>query len=255
MNTDQANLDTNGGNSDHNADGSNSPAWCAQLEGDLQRHERLTSFRTISDMGKALIDAEGKLTGAIFPPGEKATDEEKAAFFNKIGRPEGADKYGFSKPSDYPEGAPYAPEMEAAYKQVAFSAGLSEAQASALFAWYNSAVAQGFERQAQEQKSATDKALNQLKDQWKGDEFKVNVDLAARTFKQYAGEDAAAADLLSRKIDGLTLGDHPTFVRLFASIGKTISDDTLNVGKGGQSRELSDEEKARQLFPNTQWKT
>ena len=45
-----ANLDT-GGNEVQQPDGQqDAPKWTAQLEGDLQKHERLTQFENISEM-------------------------------------------------------------------------------------------------------------------------------------------------------------------------------------------------------------
>lgn len=248
---DQANLN-DGGNNDQNNDGSNTPpAWTAQLDKDLQTNERLTQFKTIGEMGKTFLDLEEKNKSALYIPGDKATDEEKAAFHAKLGRPEAADKYSFTKPADLPESIPYQPEVEQAFKQFAFDNGLSDSQAGKIHEWYYGLVKQGHDMQQKTEQQATETAINALKDEWKGDTFKENTELAARTFRKFGGDEAR--DFIDNtKINGVALGDYPIFNKVFAAIGKVISGDTINSGREGHNNDgLSDEDKAKARFPNT----
>lgn len=248
---DQANLD-NGGNNDQNNGGGNAPpAWMAQLDKDLQGNASLTQFRTIGEMGKAFLDMEGKSKGAITVPGENATDEDRAAFYGKLGRPEAADKYSFTKPADLPEGVPHSPEIESAYKEHAFNLGLSETQAAAVYGWYYDLAKQGHAELQKQEAEATEAAVNALKDDWKGDTFKVNTELAVRAFAKFGGEDGKKF-IEETKIGGVALGDHPAFLRIFAAIGKTIGDDSMSGERGNNSTGFqSDEDKAKARFPNT----
>lgn len=249
---DHANLDQQGGgNSDQQGGGNTAPAWTAQLDKDLQGNERLTSFKTIGEMGKAFLDLEGKSKDALYLPGENATDEEKAAFYAKLGRPEAADKYSFGKPEGLPEEVPYEPEVEQAFKQFAFDNGLSDATAGKLYGWYYDLVKQGHEMQQKQAQEATEKAVNALKDEWKGDAFKENSELAIRAFRKFGGDEAKTF-IEESKINGLSLGDHPVFLKVFAAIGKAISDDSFTGDRGAGNRgEMSDEDKAKARFPNT----
>lgn len=226
----------------------NVPAWTAQLDKDLQANERLTSFKTIGEMGKALLDLEGKSKDAITVPGENATDEERAAFYGKLGRPEAAEKYAFTNPVELPEG--YTPEVEAVMKGIFFKANMTATQAEMVNAEYVALLKQGQEMQQQQQKEATDKAINTLKDEWKGDAFKENSALAVRAFAKFGGDEAKTF-IEETKINGLPLGDHPVFLKIFAGIGKAISDDSSYSGRGGTAGEKSDEEKAKARFPAT----
>lgn len=253
MDNDQANLD-NGGNSDQNNGGGNTPpAWTAQLDKDLQGNERLTQFKTIGEMGKAFLDTEGKLQGAITIPGENATDEERAAFYTKMGRPEQADKYSITKPTDLPDTINYSPEVEAAFKEFAFKNGMSDAQAKEIYSWYWGLVKDGHAQQEQAIQQANETAVNKLKDEWKGDAFKVNTELATRAFKKFGGDSEEVSKFITEsKVDGVPLGNHPVFLKVFAAIGKAISDSSLGEGgRGGGNGELSDEDKAKARFPNT----
>lgn len=248
--------------------------WLAQLPDDLKANEILTSHATLGDFANAHIatvgrvseldgkvkESDGKVTdltkrleNALFVPGEKATDAERASFYAKLGRPETADKYSITKPADLPEGIQYSPEVETAFKQIAHESGLSDGQAGKLYGWYYGLVKAGYAQQAKAEKEATDAAVNALKDEWKGDSFKTNTELAARAFKKFGGETPEIAKFIEEtKVNGLPLGNHPMFLKVFAAIGKVISEDSMNAGdRRGAGGETSDEEKAKARFPAT----
>jgi len=242
-----------GGNNAGGSGAGAKPTWMDSLPDDLKTNEVLAGFPTIGDAGKALVSLKGLEGKAIVVPGEKATDAERAAFYGKLGRPETADKYSITKPADLPEGIQYSPEVEAAFKQIAHENGLSDGQAGKLYGWYYGLVKAGHVQQAKAEKDATDAAVNALKDEWKGDAFKTNTELAARAFKKFGGETPEVAKFIEEtKVNGLPLGNHPMFLKVFAAIGKVISEDSMNVGdRGGAGGETSDEEKAKARFPAT----
>lgn len=229
------------------------PTWLQSLPDDLKGNEVLAQFPTIGDASKALITyktSEGKMVSI---PGDDATPEQRAAFYTKLGRPETADKYTITKPADLPEGIQYSPEVETAFKDHAHKLGFSDAQAKATYNWYYGLVKAGHEQQLKAEKEATDAAVNSLKDEWKGDAFKSNSELARRAFTKFGGEKPEVLKFIrDTKVNGVALGDHPTFLKIFAEIGKAISEDSLSAGgRGGMGGEQSDEEKAKARFPNT----
>lgn len=243
-----------GGNANAGGSGNDqAPAWLASMPDDLKADKTLAQFPTIGDAGKELVRLKGFEGQAIVIPGEKATDAERAAFYTKLGRPETADKYTIAKPADLPEGVPYNPEIEGVFKQFAFEKGIPDATAKEIFAWYWNGVKTGHEKQQQVEVAANEAAINQLKDEWKGDTFKVNTELAARAFKKFGGDKPEVVKFIEEtKVNGLPLGNHPMFLRVFAAIGQAIADDSMSAGgRGGGGGELSDEEKAKARFPNT----
>lgn len=256
--------------------------WLAQLPDDLKGNAALTPFATLGDFAKAHVanvgriaeldgkvkESDGKVTdltkrleGAVLVPGENATDAERAAFFGKIGRPETPDKYSIAKPADLPEGIPYSAEGEKAFREQMHKLGVSDAHAKATWDWYWGMSKQGFEAhqkaesdKAKADQTATETALNTLKGEWKGDDFKVNSELATRAFKKFAGDSIEANKLIAEtKINGVALGDHPVFLKLFHAIAKAVGDDQMHPGGGGGQGGGSDEEKAKSRFPNTKW--
>ena len=251
-------MEDNDGGASGNAGGSGTvdfPGWMASLPDAHKTNESFAQFKEapqVWDKFDSLLKAEGT---AITIPDEKATDEQKAAFYTKLGRPEAADKYSITKPADLPEGIPYAPEVETAFKDFAFKNGIPDAQAKEIYSWYWGLVKNGYAAQEQATQQANEAAVNKLKDEWKGDAFKVNTELATRAFKKFGGDSDEVSKFINEsKVDGVPLGNHPMFLKVFASIGQAISDSSLGEGgRGGGTGELSDEDKAKARFPNT-WK-
>ena len=246
----------NDGGVNNNAGGSGAdqrPTWLDSLPDAHKQNPAFMAYKEPAaawDKFDALLKAEGK---AVVIPGEKATDAERAEFYTKLGRPETADKYSITKPADLPEGIQYSPDVEKAFKQIAYESGLSDGQAGKIYGWYYGLAKAGHVQQAKAEKDATDAAVNALKDEWKGDAFKTNTELAARAFKKFGGETPEVAKFIEEtKVNGLPLGNHPMFLKVFAAIGKVISEDSMNVGdRGGAGGETSDEEKAKARFPAT----
>ena len=242
--------DAGSGAGDGGGTGAEFPAWMSSLPDAMKQNEGFKQFGEATE-AYTKLDELLKADGEGFKiPGEDATDEEKGAFAQKMGRPETADGYELGKPEGWPAGVAYDENLEAAYRETAFGMGLSGDKAKGLYDWYNKMSLESHAAQAETEKVATEKAVNELEDVWKGDDFKVNTELAHRAFKQYAGEEATAF-LEETVVNGTALGNHPTFLKLFAEIGKTIGDDTTNPGRGGSGGELSEEDKAKARFPAT----
>ena len=239
----QANLNNQndgGGNDGQQGDGQkNTPAFMAQLEKDLQSNERLAQFKNFSEMGRFVLDAEGKLKDSVKIPGNESTTEEKAAFYAKIGRPDKPDGYNITKPADLPEGIPYDPAFETAFKQFAHANNFSKQQAEEAYKWYYGLVVNGAAKQEADNVKAQTDGINALKDSWK-DKFDGNKKIAEIAFKEF-GKDAA--NLLDEaKIGNIRLGDHPAFLKVFYEIGIKTLDDTALKGGSGEGQVVGDKE-------------
>ena len=225
------------------------PSWMNSMPDAYKQNEGFAKFGEAAD-AYAKFDELLKADGdALKIPGEDATDEERNAFFSKMGRPDAPEGYEIAKPEGWPEGVPYDDNLDSAFMQEAFKLGVPADTAKNLHGWWNNMV---METHKAEQ-AATEKAVNDLKDKWPGDQFKEKMTLAERAFNKFGNEDTDAF-LENTKIDGKPLGSHPMFVSLFAEIASKIGDDDLNTGDGGgRSVILSEEDKAKGRFPNTEF--
>ena len=69
--------------------------------------------------------------------------------------------------------------------------------------------------------------MNLLKQEW-GDSFNAKADAAFRAAKEFGGQELAGV------LQQTGLGNHPVFVKMFAKIGETISED---VARGRSSND------------------
>ena len=233
-------------------------AWSSSVPENLRDNEAFKGIEKSSDAWQQFVDMKGRMESSVQIPGENATDEDRAAFYTKLGRPETADKYTITKPDTLPEGVQYSEDTEAIFKTAFHEVGLSDQAAQKLWGKYHEVVAQGYETQQKAEQAAHEAAINELKNDWTGDNFKVNTEIAHRAFtgifKDETKQEEAKKFIEETKINGLPLGDHPMFLKMFHKIGSVIGDDTINHGRGGLDSGMTDEEKAKLRFPNTKFK-
>lgn len=236
------------------------PGWMDSAPDAFKKNEGFAKFGEVSDAYTKfdeLLKAEGN---ALAIPGEDASDEEKNAFAMKMGRPETAEGYEIGKPEGWPEGVPYDEALDGQFKEAAFKMGLSGDKAGAIHSWYNNLMLDAHKAEVQVEKAAMEKAENELKTAWTGDAYKVNTEMAHRAFKQFGGESEAeqkeTLEFVDNTIvDGVVLGEHPRFLKLFHRIGLATADDGANSGSNRASGELSEDDKAKKRFPNTEFKS
>lgn len=213
------------------ADQTAKPAWTAQLPDDLKGNEFLTQIPSIGELGKKVLDYHGKVENAVQLPGENASDEERATFYNKLGRPEKPEDYQFEG-IEWPnvEDPLMATIKDAAdrdledYRKVFHEIGLTAEQAKAL---HKKSFEMALARYEQAEKASTEmqeKVVASLKTEW-GNDFDGNLTLAKRAFNK-VGELAGVKDEFAKFMDDSKLGNNPLFVKVFHAMGKAMSDDT-----------------------------
>lgn len=220
-------------------------AWRDQLPEDLKDHDALTNFEKLGDFANAYIelgkskgdleqsktDLEGKLAQAIQIPGEDASDEDRAAFLAKLGRPENPEGYELKRP-DLPEGFKYNEDRENAFRKFAHDSGLTQAQASAIHSWFNEQMLKSYQDFASISESHLKEAEETLKKEW-GDKFSENVEIAKRTAKTL---DEKGLKGLGEWLEKSDQGNNPLVIKLFHMIGKHVLDDKTILGSlGGET--------------------
>lgn len=207
------------------------PPWMAQLPDDLKKHEGLTKFATIGDLGKSYIDIAGKVEGTVRIPGENATDEEKSSFYSALGRPEAPDKYEFTRPT-LPDGVQYDEKQEGAFRTMAHEIGLSQAQAEKLYGFYNNQIIESHSEYVRVVNEAKQEAEAALKKEW-GEKYAGNLEIAKRAVREFGGEE------ITKFLETSRLGDNPLIVKLFNQIGQAMMEDQFKSGnlKDGKERE------------------
>lgn len=168
-----------------------------------------------------------KLVGAntIKVPGENATPEEVAAFYEKLGRPSTADDYNFPQDFKLNDGIEIPEPILKEFKEQFHKLGLSKAQGDGILQAYGNYLNQEHSNAEATWNQGIESGMAQLREMW-GDETDANIDIARGVVKKFGDEQ------LVKYLDDTKLGNHPTFIKLFADIGKAIMDDTTGGGKG-----------------------
>lgn len=210
--------------------------WRRDLSDELRDHPVLGGFEDVAALAQEHIHLQ-KLIGrkGILPPGEGATDNDYARFYNDLGRP--------AAPTDYqlddierPESLPWSSETETQMLERMHAVGLTNVQAKALVTDYVELQYAIWSEAQGEQSRVLESAMGELRTEW-GSSFDAQLDMANRAFAVAFGDDVEEVRQL-RLSDGSFLGDHPHLVRAFATIGSSMMEAEF-VGEASRGEGLS----------------
>lgn len=184
------------------------PAWMSQI-GDITKDatkaDKLSKFEKISDLANAYFELEGKLGNTLVKPGENASDEERAAFYKALGKPETADKYSI-------EG-----EQAEMFRKMAYENNLTDEQAKAIYATLHKvgedAIAQQKAAYAQQAKETQNALLAEY-----GKDYQTKIEMLKRGVKNYGG------DAIASKLQAAGLLADKDVVKMFIKLGEESSE-------------------------------
>lgn len=156
------------------------------------------------------------LDASVQLPTDKSTEEEIAKFRKKAGIPEKAEDYKIEKPEWATD------ENFADFIGKAHSINMTEAQIQTTLEANAAYLAAAEEAEVNELKRHREAGTAALKKEM-GKDFEANVQIAHRAAVHFMGTEGG--DLLAMKLeDGGLLGDHPLFIKSWASIGRATSE-------------------------------
>ena len=223
-------------------DGSERPAWMAQLPDNFKENETLSSFKTLGDLGSKFLEFDGqtkelntKLSNSIPRLGESPTPEEVAEFRKASGVPETLDGYKFEKPEKFPEGFVYDEVLEKEFRELALTEHFTPKQAVALYNYHLNRELKLHGEVSKFIEENKSKAVNTLKDIWKGDAYKENVEKAVRTFQKFLEnsnppESFGGTEGVKSWIEQNGFGDDPMMLWFFSKVFDHIGDDKFIKG-------------------------
>ncbi len=200
--------------------------WTADLPDELK--ETAKRFTSKADAVRAINDLR-KRESQVRVPGKNATPEEIATYHKAIGIPEKPEEYEFS---DLPEGLELTEEVKASRAEWAKhfqSLGIPKATAKEISRLANEeslrelkAVKEADEAFVKQQEAA-------LRSEWKGEEYERNKTLANRAFTELASRTGLNIEDLTKieTKDGRFLMDRVEIVKMFAAIGREMSEGTV----------------------------
>lgn len=208
--------------------GSVASDWISDLPDDLKSLPTIAKFsgpQGPSTLAKSYVELEKKLGQVIVLPKGDAKPEEWEKFYSQVGRPESPDNYQF----DPVVGFDTDKAVEASIKKMAHAAGLSQAQAAKLYAFYGKQALESAKATRSAAEAEKAKTMGQLKEAW-GQNYEHNLELADR-FLDKVGGDGTAQYLKDKGY-----ANDPVLLTIFAHAGELTGAHKFVVGSRGSTK-------------------
>jgi hypothetical protein len=208
--------------------------WQAQTAGDNKTNERLFKHRKIDDLANYALGLEDKVSNipenAVYIPGEKATDDEKTAFYKAYGVPEGVD--GYKKiDTGLDPGVDFTEEDLSSLAKMALEEKFKPGQHEAVQKWLVSSVKEKLTKRNEAIKVEKAKLTEGFKETW-GEDYKVNFDAMTKATEHFGGEEFKVY------LNESGLGNFPKVIEFLVEKGLSLQDDSLlEGGRGGKEEE------------------
>ena len=194
--------------------------------------DKLEPDKALPEVIKGYRGAESKLgvpsDQLLRLPGEKATPEEWKSIYQRLGAPENAEGYELPVPEG--DDGVFAKEAAAWFSEL----GVPKNMATGIASKYNEFLAKAQEAQDAQWNQRFDTETGALKEEWKGDEYDKNVDLAKRVMRN-SGWTPEQLTSIERALGPKAL------MQGFANYGKMLGEHRFVENGGSQSFSTSPE--------------
>ena len=206
------------------------PGWTAALPDPLKTNADLTKFEKVGDLANDYLsvstkarELEQRVGNSIPKLKDGATDAERAAFYDALGRPKDAKEYEFDGEDKN------APEWTAHWKQVSHQLGLTKDQAKNLSSAFNKQMQGMVEAHNAKIAGEIATATEKLKSEW-GDKFDTNVELAKRVYQKHIGTE------FDKDFDAGTGTTRLQTMRLIMKFAALTGEEPITAGRNDHSR-------------------
>ncbi len=199
--------------------------WRASIDDEGARKHAET-FASPADAAKSAFSLRQKMSNAINIPGKDATDEDRAAYREKLGVPKTAGEYDFVMP----EGTELTESDQAGLdrmKEMYHKAGMTPDQVKILNGELFTQEAGRKEDSAKKAEADVAQAETDLRKEW-GDDYTANKNHADRALKAFGGDDFIHM-METAEFNGVKFGNNPALLKVFAGIGRKIDESTLDL--------------------------
>jgi len=192
-------------------------------------------FTSIGALAKSYRNLEQMLArqDRVAVPAEGASEEEVAAFYAKLGRPESPDAYELAVPEELKEFEGLRSEEEvAAFRKAAHEAGLTPKQVQAVAQMHYSQVQGALAQLKEAQTKARDEAVAELAKGW-------GTSAQSEGFKQHIAQARAGAKVLGIDAETLAaspeLSSNPHFIRAMHRAAEMAGEKPAVAAREGQA--------------------
>jgi len=195
-------------------------SWKEAISEEFRSNPNIEKFTEIDALAKSYINATQMIgQDKVSVPNKNSTEDQWNEVYDKLGRPESADKYSFDVKSDV------VPFDDGAVKQFAENAhklGLSNKQAQGVLEFYKNSMEGTAQQNQVETETSQVQAEQELRKEW-GREFETNVKRAGALAKANLNSDILDLELKN----GMRVGDHPEIIKGFAKMASLMTEDNM----------------------------
>ncbi len=201
---------------------SEAPVWTDGIA--EENRGGVKDFTSVDALAKGYGALYAKMGSQVKMPDDATTDEERSAFYQKLGRPEKAD--GYSRP-ELAEGEQFDEAFLTEMAAVAHAEGISDKQFRSLIERYIAREGQVAEAKAASENAEADATQKQLHEEWAGN-YDKNLEISKRALRELVPADMkdAFVELITEK----NLDNNFLFIKAFHSVGSKMMDDKLVKG-------------------------
>ena len=195
-------------------------SWKEAIPEELRNDPNISKFTELEALAKSYVNATRMIgQDKVAVPNNNSTEDQWNEVYDKLGRPESADKYKLEVKSDV------VPLDESAIKQFAENAhqlGLNNKQAQGILEFYKNSMEGSAQQSKIDNETAQANAEQELRKEW-GSNYENNIKKAGSIAKANMNPEVLDMELK----DGTRLGDHPAIIKGFANIANILSEDKL----------------------------
>jgi hypothetical protein len=195
-------------------------SWKEAIPEELRNDPNISKFTELEALAKSDVNATRMIgQDKVAVPNNNSTEDQWNEVYDKLGRPESADKYQLDVKSDI------VPLDDGAIKQFAENAhqlGLNNKQAQGILEFYKNSMESSAQQSKIDNETAQANAEQELRKEW-GSNYENNIKKAGSIAKANMNPEVLDMELK----DGTRLGDHPAIIKGFANIANLMSEDKL----------------------------
>lgn len=216
------------------------------LSDEFKNDPNITRIADVDNLAKSFIESRKYISQAVKIPDADATEEERAEFYKKLGRPEKAEEYTLELKPEYKEKGINIDNTQAQwYKELALKANLTSEQAKIVFENYVDKEVNGSLQMAEQQKELTAKTIDGLKGVWRS-QYNDNINLINSNLDKFFSKDVQAT------LTAKGLFSDQAFIESMLDLTKKVTGSNMFIESGstaGQQTELQGlEAKRRELM-------
>lgn len=199
--------------------------WKETIPAEFKSEACLATIPDLGTLVKSYVHSQKRLGSSINIPGQNASEEERAEFLKKLGRPETPDKYTLPDFSTLPEGLKPNESFVKALSAEAHKRGLNNDQHMGILQEILKFEVDAAKQAEVEEQNQMRERVETLRKEF-GSAYDQRVALAKKTFETFAvPEERGEFDK--------RYGSDPLIIKMFSKMGERLLEDRSIDGTGG----------------------